>query len=227
MDNYLRRYVGTYRVKANYDLETNDFPRDYNGNIDDSFGDFYIACNNNIEIRHATGSHLWCYIPSKKRGMNILKQIYLDKICNDVKTIPDNDTIGNELINKNILINVDILDFEVAFTFKNTDMEYIAAIVKPKTSGKNIQPLSKRNLPKSKSVIPDKEMKRYQKEVAKCNLEKLEKAQWVMKFNKKFEETLPKKHKEEMKKLRMDLRNYIYYKGLWETYIDCIKKEVG
>ena len=40
MDNYLRRYVGTYRVKADYDLDTNDYPRDIDGNLDDSFGDF-------------------------------------------------------------------------------------------------------------------------------------------------------------------------------------------
>ena len=46
MAGYLRKYVGKYRVKSDYDLETNDFPRLENGNLDPSFDDLYIDCAN-------------------------------------------------------------------------------------------------------------------------------------------------------------------------------------
>jgi len=48
MDNkmfrYLLKYVGTYRVKSYYDLDTLDFPRDAYGNINPTFDDLYIKC---------------------------------------------------------------------------------------------------------------------------------------------------------------------------------------
>ena len=44
MSDFLKKYVNTYRVKAHYDKETNDFPRSYDGNIDDTFDDYYIPC---------------------------------------------------------------------------------------------------------------------------------------------------------------------------------------
>lgn len=53
MANYLfKKYKGQFRVKANYDLSTNDFPRDELGNIDSSFDDFYIPCASGGKIRH-------------------------------------------------------------------------------------------------------------------------------------------------------------------------------
>ena len=44
LDNYLvSHYKNKYRVKAHYDLSTNDFVRDADGELDDSFGDFYLS----------------------------------------------------------------------------------------------------------------------------------------------------------------------------------------
>ena len=45
MYRYLEKFIGTYRVMAEYDLQTNDFPRDEEGNIDKSFEDLYIPCS--------------------------------------------------------------------------------------------------------------------------------------------------------------------------------------
>lgn len=42
MDYYLQKYVGTYRVKSEYDLDTNDFARDANGNLETD--STYIKC---------------------------------------------------------------------------------------------------------------------------------------------------------------------------------------
>ena len=51
MDNYLvSHYKGKYRVKAHYDLATNDFVRDAEGELDDSFGDFYLSGKSFITV---------------------------------------------------------------------------------------------------------------------------------------------------------------------------------
>ena len=73
MSDYLRKYVGQYRVKSDYDLGTNDYIKD-----DNDFDGLYIDCYHNIKIRHGSGSILSAYIPSKSRGMNILRQIWAD-----------------------------------------------------------------------------------------------------------------------------------------------------
>ena len=77
LDNYLtQHYKGKYRVKAHYDQSTNDFIRDADGELDDSFGDFYLSGRSGIEIRHGVGSELACYVPKLQLGNNILKSYY-------------------------------------------------------------------------------------------------------------------------------------------------------
>ena len=59
LDNYLvSHYKNQYRVKAHYDLSTNDFVRDADGELDDSFGDFYLSGRSGIEKHHGGGSEL-------------------------------------------------------------------------------------------------------------------------------------------------------------------------
>jgi hypothetical protein len=61
MDNYLiQHYKNKYRVKAHYDLSTNDFIRDSEGNLDNDFADFYLSGRSGIEIKHGYGSELAC-----------------------------------------------------------------------------------------------------------------------------------------------------------------------
>ena len=97
MDNYLtQHYKGKYRVRAHYDQSTNDFIRDAEGELDDSFGDFYLSGRSGIEIRHGVGSELACYVPKLQLGNNILKSYYekvigsygkksVDKIVTELK----------------------------------------------------------------------------------------------------------------------------------------------
>lgn len=199
MAGYLRKYVGTYEVRADYDEETKDFPRLPDGTIDPSFDDYYINCSNGIKIRHATGSTLSCYIPSLQRGNNIIKQL------NDIGSI---------------VIESDILDNEVYFTFLANDIDVVAKLCKVKTKGKNIQPLSPKTLPKKKSIIPDNEMYRYKKICVKLAEKPLDRAQIIMKANKEYEKELSSDYKQEMKSLILDFRGYIWHIGKWDEYLE-------
>ena len=167
MAGYLRKYVGKYRVKSDYDLETNDFPRLENGNLDPSFDDLYIDCANKIKIRHGVGNVLSCYIPSKSRGMNVLRHIYKDKIS---ETLPSKDNtyleiLCKELVDKEVLVSAEVLDFEAYFEFKADMIDYIAEIVGARTYGAGINPMSSKNLPKTIYKIPEKDMKLYQESI--------------------------------------------------------------
>lgn len=196
MSGYLRRYVGIYEVRADYDESTNDFPRIADGTIDPSFDDYYIKCQNGIKIRHATGSTLSCYIPSIKRGKDILCKV------------------------EDIVIQYDVLDKEVYFTFSASNLDEVVTICKARTKGKDIQPLSPKTLPKRKSIVPESEMKRYKKIFNSSSASTpIEKAQVVLKLNKVFEEKLPKSFKQDMKKLTMDFRSYLWHIGRWEEYL--------
>lgn len=198
MAGYLRRYVGTYAVRAEYDEDTNDFPRLLDGIIDPSFDDYYIDCYNGIKIRHATGSTLSCYIPSVKRGVNIVQDLVADVNIEELE----------------------ILDGEVYFTFPASDIDKVAKLCKAKTRGKNIQPLSPKTLPKRASIVPNDEMKRYKKLFNGFEGEKIKLAQIVMGANKEFGEKISNNYKQKMKELKLDFRSYVWHCGKWNEYIE-------
>ena len=203
MSIYLRRYVGTYEVRADYDEDTNDFPRLFDGTLDPSFDDYYIKCANGIKIRHGVGSTLSCYIPSVKRGMNILKEI------------------------GDVAIETEILDGEVYFTFPASEIGKVAKACRACTKGRNIQPLSPKTLPKRKAILPDSELKRYKKTCEKFGGEKIQLARMVLEANKEFGEKLPNNYKQEMKTERLDFRNYLWYIGRWEEYMAFLSNKVS
>lgn len=205
MAGYLRRYVGTYAIRADYDEDTNDFPRLIDGTIDPSFDDYYIDCCNEIKIRHATGATLSCYIPSIKRGANIVQ----------------------ELVTDITIEKLDILDGEVYFTFQASDIDKVAKVCKAKTRGKDIQPLSPKTLPKSKSPILESEMQRYKKICAKFAEKPIDRAQIVMRANKEYEQNLKSNYKQEMKSLGLDFKGYIWHIGKWDEYMEFLSNYVG
>lgn len=165
--HYLKKYVGTYRVKADLDPDTNDFPRREYGSLDPTFDDLYIDCKNNIKIRHGVGNVLSCYIPSKSRGMNILRQIYQDNIDGNLPKEKDIylDKLCAKLVEKEILVSAEVLDGEVYFEFKTTMINYIAKLVGAKTSGASISPFSEKNLAKTEYKIPDEDMELYKEAI--------------------------------------------------------------
>ena len=224
MSDYLyEHYKGKYRVLANYDIETNDFPRDEQSNIDSDFNDFYIPGKKNVEIRHAGRNKLGCYVFSTGIGKNILKDIY--ELETNKKAPTNINTLIDTMIKQDIIDEVTLYDGELLFIFKATHIDDWAHIFKLKTSGAKISPLSNKNLPKSKYEINKKDENQYLSLMN--NLSKEEKMQVARRATGIIIDKLSKKDKAEMKKLGMKPKQYIHYKGMWDKLIQEITKEIN
>lgn len=214
MADYMTRYKGKYRLLAEIDNSTNDFPRDSDGGISDSVG-VYITCSNGNKIysygkNSSNRMQLGAYIPSLTRGRNIKKELTKLKIPFD---------------------NYDESSCEVMFTFPATEIDTVAKLLKAKVSGASISPFSNKNLPKSNAKLPDEEVQKY-----KDMTSKLHDGDWLIikDINKKFmDEVLAKKLREKGKRKPFDYRSdqkammltkdtkmYIYAKGLYEDYLN-------
>lgn len=232
MDRYLDRYIGKYRVKAHYDLETNDWIRDKRGNIDNDFADFYIDCYNGIQIKHVCPAprkrnhELACYVPNPNKGANILKEILKDKKISFENNISKTKLAELAIEKTEIFTEIEFTDGELYFSFTPEKLEYISKFIKIKTNGCNITPLSTRNLPKRKSIIPNEDIENYKNILSSYCGNRTQKAMFIKNINKDFEKNLPKKWKNESKKLKMDFKDYIYYKKLWNKYLNEIEKNI-
>jgi hypothetical protein len=214
------KYKGTYRILAELDRETNDIPRDKNGDIDETFDDFYISCHygNRITVYgHDTNGRvlLEAYIPSVTRGRNIVKAL-------DQKGIPYTNYLET--------------DEEVIFRFKPKDIEEVATLLKAKTGGANISPLSSKNLPKANVQIPTEEIEKYRaiiKDVEKGDLLLIHKATTAFLtniLNKRLRKTDKNfNYASDIKKMKMSrmTKEYIWSKGLFNEYLIFLKKEIN
>lgn len=219
-NNYLLKYKGKYRILPVIDLKTNDFPRDSNGNIEDDL-EIYITCQNGNRIEYyglneSRRAILLAYIPSLGRGRNIKK------------------ALDRQGIN---ILYYDESDEEVLFHFNAADIETVATLMKAKTSGANISPYSKKNLPKTKIDIPKEDMAAYKDIVDKVDkndkllihrittefLDKVLAKELRQKGTRK-----PYDYKTEMKKLKLarDSKGYIWTKELWREYLEYLEKEI-
>ena len=220
MANYILKFKGCYRLKAEIDQNTMDFVRREDGSIEDI--DVYIDCRygNRIytfgHINNAKPVWLIAHIPSIKRGRNIVEV----------------------LKEKNIEL-VDILenDKEVEFKFKAADIEIVAELMKAKTSGCNISPFSVKNLPKSDVEIPTEEIARYKEitsVVPKTDL------LLISKLTNEFLENILQKtirritqdkkydYKSDMKKLMLarQIKEFIWVKSCWNEYLSYLENEI-
>ena len=218
LDNYLtQHYKGKYRVKAHYDLSTNDFVRDAEGELDDSFGDFYLSGRSGIEIHHGVGSELACYIPKLKLGNNVLRGYYEATIGNS--TNKSVDKIVDELRNAGFINDVDIMDWEVYFTFNAEHLDTLAPIIKLKTSGASTSPFSTRNLPKAPYTIPKKDMDKYKK--ARGDMPGL----IIAKAQEEFVETYcDADAKAQMRLEMLKTNNWLHKHGYWDDYCKWLKE---
>lgn len=206
MSSYLvNHYKHVYRILPVINNATNDFCRDCNGKIDED--NVYIPCYYNSRIWHYGRSKLIAYIPSLQRGHNVIK------------------TLTKNGVN---VFDCDESDSEVVFKFNASDMEQVASLMKPKTSGAKTSPFSSKNLPKAQVDIPENELARY-----KSLVSKLDNYIVIKKFNDRFlNEVLAKKlrqkgkrklfdYRQDMKSLCLthDVKGYIYKRGLWEDYL--------
>lgn len=220
MEKYLMtNYKGRYRVLCELDESTNDFPRDSNGDIDDGVG-LYIPCKYDGKIyaygRDGKYMQLCAYVPSLKRGHNIVKK--MKKLSIEYH-------------------DVDETDEEVTFRFPSTEIDAVAKLMGAKVSGANISPFSARNLPKTKVEIPTDKMQEYKDITSRLNHNDM---LVIKNINKSFmDEILAKKlrpkgsrkpydYKSDQKKLGLsrDIKGYIYTKDMFNDYISYLDKKI-
>jgi len=243
MSGYLKKYISKYRVKADYDLRTNDFVRDEEGNLDKSFDDYYIPCASKAKIRHYQQNILFYYCPSVGRFRNILKKIYEDKIgsLEKFQTVSvskkgeqrisfDVESMYKELVAEKVVEYIDEMEEEGEFRFKTDLMEYIANIVGAKTSGSSISPFSPKNLPNKKIDIPLENLTKY-KEIIK-DLEKSE-LLVINRIQNQFDKVIQTKKgklydiNKERKLSCLSGKEFIYSIGLFDDYLKFLKDKVS
>ena len=212
MYRYLLKYVGTYRVRAVYDVEKEDFPRNNTGGIDPTFEDLYINCSRGI-IKHTY------------KGNDILVLCFYEKVGTT-------NNVYKEIREKypKLDIEKEFCGSDVFIYFHAKDIKKIATIVKPKTSGAKIDPFSNKNLPKVDYKIPAKDMAELYSLTEK--LSKTETMQFYKKVNSDFIKGIRKLDgkkfdaKEEHKKSRLGSREFIHSVGLWDRYLTYVKKQL-
>lgn len=234
MARYLQKFVGRYKILAEYNRSTNDFPRILSGckegELDESFDDLYIACEKGSRIHHVGGSKLQTYIPSVGRGHNILKAMYED-IIGDVESLGrDYETIYKNLTANGLIFDIEEYDSEILFKFKAPNIETIAKYLKPSTKGADRSPFSSKNLPKGKYEIPMEDLALY-KEITdlipKGNI------RIYSTINDGFLNTLTSKKvslddiKADMRLKGLKAKEYFHSIGEWNNYIEYFKKNVN
>ena len=201
------KFKNQYRIKVPYNLTTNDFTRKLNGTLEDI--DCYIDCQCNNKIFHYGRDVLQAYIPSLGRGHNILKAI--------------------SEIDPSIIFDIEETDAEILFKFKYSNSDKIIPLLKPKTSGAGISPFSSKNLPRDKNYkIPDEVLKEYKDITSNLPTNKLI---LVGKYTNNFIKSLATKKntyddiKNDMALKGLKGKEYIHSIGLWDKYIDYLRKE--
>lgn len=241
------KFKGTYRLKAPYDLSTNQFPRDLNGSYSDL--DIYIDCANGIQISYYGRGILESYIPSLGRGRNIIKAIYSDFIkpieesgyltvsekedekTRELKTINsfDYDALYQDKELNKIINTIHETDEEILFRFTWDKMKDFEKYFKPKTSAANRSPFSSKNLPKSNYEIPEEDQLKYKEIAAKLPKEDILK---IGRLTNDYIKTLANKKnkleaiKDDMKKNCMKANQYIHFTGHWSDYLKYLEKEI-
>lgn len=225
MAHYLMKYKDKYRVVAQYDKNTNDYPRLLDGSIDPSFSDLYIKCKNGNYIYHFGHSTLVAVYLSIGKGRNAIRAIYEKTIGNLPETIIWAD-IYKELEEKDVLFDVEETDEEFFFKFKDKNFDIIAEVIQPSTFGAGISPYSTKNLPKTKYTIPEADMEEYRKTTSVVDKENMA---LLAQATRKFIDHISTKNlasqdiKADMKKQGLSGRNYFHANGYWSQYLDFIK----
>lgn len=246
--NYLMNYKGKYRIKAPYDLNTNDFSKKLNGNYEDI--DIYISCSNGIKVFYAGKGLLYIYIPSLKRGHNILKQLYYEninpenvrairktilrnnkKVVKITYNIIDKKLYESELKTSKFIYDICELDSEATFKIHKKNSDKIIPLLKPKTSGADISPFSPKNLPKIEYHIPKDELREYEDIIA--SLKEDGKLLALSKLTQNYIKLLNKKRlyrgvdmKTYMRKKMLKGKEFIHSEGHWNDYLKYLRKEI-
>ena len=121
------------------------------------------------------------------------------------------------------------------FKFKAKDIHYIAELMKAKTAGANISPLSSKNLPKSTIEIPSEENAKYKEIISSVNeVDTLIIYHFTNDFcSKILTKTLRKNDKSydfkkdiRQKKMSRNIKTYIWSMGFWDEYLAYLRKKI-
>ena len=209
MANYLlTHYKGTYRIMCPYDESTNQFSRKADGGFEDI--DCYIKCKSGIKIFYYGSSLLEVYIPSVRRGNNILRAM---------------EENGHD----DIPIDIHTTDEEVYFKFKAKNMPIMEQYLNPITSCAERSPFSVCNLPHSDYKIPDEDLLAYKEITANLPFESVSKLSHISKSYLKSLSTKTNTYElicSDMKKKMMKPKEYIHSIGKWNEYIEYLKKNL-
>ena len=203
MYRYLEKFTGKYRVLPNYDLSTEDFPRDENNKIDESFEDLYIPCSK--------GKIIHTYVDFDVLAVYNKNSSVIKNLCKELKSKYPK-----------MWMEQDITGSDGFLYFKAQDIGKVAKFVKPRTSGAKIKWYDKRNLPKKKYVIPEEDIKK----LNDCfvNTKDINKMLFMKTCNSEFLDSIDKKL--EAKQSGLSSKEYIHSVGKWDEYIDFVSNKI-
>lgn len=198
----MTHYKGIYRLRTPIDERTKTFPREYTGQFAEN--DVYVDCYKGGQVFHIGGKILEFYCPSLQRGHNIVK------------------AIKHAFQEENIIFNIVETDSELMFRFNATDIERLESYLQPKTNGADRSPFSTKNLPKSKYIIPDKDLVEYKQITSNIPQNQLI---LIGKYTTLFLQALTTK-KNPWDNIKADMalkglrgKEYIHLIGKWNEYI--------
>lgn len=219
MFRYLLKYVGKYRVLTELTTDTQDFVRDYDGEIHSDYDELYIPCNYDGKIKHTYSDSILAY--------------FTDRSSTYKRVI-------KELTNSNIKFNTDEIGVEFIIYFSDSDMPKVAKIVGAKTSGKKIHPFDDVNIPdrvvpKNTKVapsatigysIPARDKGLYYAAMSSIKDRKI-KNEFKKNVTEKFIKTLnDSDFTRKCENMQMKPIEYIHYIGKWDNYISYIKENI-
>ncbi len=236
MAYYLSKYVGTYRLMADIDQDTNDFPRGHEKNELEQI-DVYIKCASGGKVYHYGRNKLVCYVPSLGRGHNMLKSlaVKLDLYTEEqMKGFTDYEELYSKLTQTGAILDVMENDSEVEWKFDDRNKDYfdiIMGLMKPSTAGCSTSPFSPKNLPMDKTYTIDTDQLQEYKDLVnrldtndKLQVHRLTTAFIAYVVQKKHKHTDVKK---DMRKLGLKGKEYIHKKGLFKEYLKYLEKEIN
>lgn len=214
------KFKGVFRVVADYDQSTNDFPRSHDGTIDSSFDDFYISSKKNLEVRHGYRNILACFIWSNSTYSSVLNGIGIIENLDIQKN--NIETKAKILLDKGILTDYWIGDGEGIIYFKTDQLIKYQNVLQLKRYGANVSPFSTKNLPKSKYKIPANDLKHYHEITSVIPQREIHK---ISHWNKVFQ----RNNNIDFTTLRqscMNFKQYIHKNGLWNDYLNYLSERI-
>lgn len=230
MDRYLiNKFKDIYRVRAKLDQSTDDFVKDADGNLDESFADFYIKCRNGFEIYHYYRDIMGVYNENPSKGRNLIRAIYEDKYQSPAPK--DYKRVVDKLLKQEVILSYLDTEQDFDFHFKAADIDYFVKFLKPETTGASISPFSLKNLPKNPYTIPNEDLQLYDDLIKKLSMENAEKLVIINQVNSKYKSLKQNELTNfdfglDMRNAKLKFKPYVHHKGWWSEYIIFLQKEL-